>query len=74
MGFVGGGENIAIAHPYPHHLWVLYCKHQIVYGIFYLIYYAWVRLRFLDVETNPGPRRPIPAVYRILCCNVTLVT
>ena len=27
-------------------------------------------LRFLDVETNPGPRRPAPVVCRILCSNV----
>ena len=27
-------------------------------------------LRPLDVETNPGPRRPVPAVCRILCSNV----
>ena len=27
-------------------------------------------LRFLDVETNPGPRRPVPDVCRILCSNV----
>ena len=26
--------------------------------------------RFLDVETNPGPRRPVPDVCRILCSNV----
>ena len=24
----------------------------------------------LDVETNPGPRRPVPDVCRILCSNV----
>ena len=36
----------------------------------YLIFYACVRLRFLDVETNPGPRRPVPAVCRIHCSNV----
>ena len=36
----------------------------------YLIFYGCLRLRFLDVETNPGPRRPVPAVYRILCSNV----
>ena len=36
----------------------------------YLIFYACLRLRFLDVETNLGSRRPIPAVCRILCCNV----
>ena len=37
---------------------------------FYLIFYGCLRLRFLDVETNPGPHRPVPAVCRILCSNV----
>ena len=32
----------------------------------YLIFYACLRLRFLDVETNPGPRRPVPDV----CSNM----
>ena len=36
----------------------------------YLIFYASLMLRFLDVETNKGPRRPVPAVCRILCSNV----
>ena len=36
----------------------------------YLIFYACLRLRFLDVETNPGKWRPDPAVCRILCSNV----
>ena len=27
-------------------------------------------LRFLDVETNPGPGRPVPAACRIFCSNV----
>ena len=36
----------------------------------YLIFYACMRLRILDVETNPGPRRPVPDVCRILCSNV----
>ena len=36
----------------------------------YLIFYGCLRLRFLDVETNPGPRRPVPAVWRILYSNV----
>ena len=36
----------------------------------YLIFYGYLRLRFLDVETNPGPRHPVPAVCRILCSNV----
>ena len=33
----------------------------------YLIFYGCPRLQFLDVETNPGPWRPVPAVCRILC-------
>ena len=36
----------------------------------YLIFYAALRLRFLDMETNHGPRRPVFAVCRILCSNV----
>ena len=36
----------------------------------YLIFYHCLRLWFLDVETNPGPHRPVPAVCRILCSNV----
>ena len=28
------------------------------------------RLRVPDVETNPGPRRPVTATCRILCSNV----
>ena len=36
----------------------------------YLIFYGCWRLRFLDVETNPGPRCPAPAVCRILCGNL----
>ena len=37
---------------------------------FYLISYGCLRLRYLDVETNPGQRRPVPDVCRILCSNV----
>ena len=36
----------------------------------YFIFYGCLRLRFLDVVTNPGPRRPVPTVCRILCSNV----
>ena len=36
----------------------------------YLTLYGCLRLRFLDVETNPGPHRPVPDVCRILCSNV----
>ena len=31
---------------------------------------ACMELRFPDVETNPGPRRPVPGACRILCSNV----
>ena len=36
----------------------------------YLIFYACLELRFPDVETKPGPRRPVPEACRILCSNV----
>ena len=36
----------------------------------YLIFYACLELRFLDVETNPGTRCPVPGACRILCSNV----
>ena len=37
---------------------------------FNLIFIAPLRLRFLDVETNPGSRGPVPAVCGILCSNM----
>ena len=40
----------------------------------YLIFYGCLRLRFLDVETNPGPHRPVPAVCRIVGSNVQRLT
>ena len=36
----------------------------------YLIFYGCLRLRFLDVETNPGQWRHVPDLCRILCSNV----
>ena len=36
----------------------------------HLIFYACLELRFPDVETNPGRRRPVPGACRILCSNV----
>ena len=38
--------------------------------LLYIIIYAYLRLLFLDVQTNLGPRRTVPAVCRILCSNV----
>ena len=70
MGFVGGGGNIAITTVLPPSFCVLYCKHKIVHGISLSYFYACLSLRFLDVEINHGPRRPVPVVCRILCSNV----
>ena len=36
----------------------------------YLIFYACLRLWFLDVETNHGQRWPVPTVCRLLCSSV----
>ena len=36
----------------------------------FLNFCACLRLRFLDVETNPDSRCPVLAVGRQLCCNV----
>ena len=56
---------------HPHHFFVLYCKHQTVYETNSSYFLCLTEeARFLGVETNPGPRRPVPAVCRILCRNV----
>ena len=70
MGFVGGVGNIAIATALPPSF--VYCIVNIkeLMNFLYLIFCACLRLRFLDVQTNPGLRRPVPAVCRILCSNV----
>ena len=73
MGFVGGGGNIAIATALPPSFCELYCKYQIVYGISISYFYSCLRLQFLDVETNPGRRRHVPAVCRLLCSNVRVL-
>ena len=36
----------------------------------YLFFHGFLRIRFLDVETNPDPLLPVPAVCRMLCSNV----
>ena len=71
MGFVGGGSNIAIATALPPSSFV-YCIVNIKFfmDFLYLIFYGSLRLRFLDVETNPIQRLPVPAVCRILSSNV----
>ena len=55
------------------YLYIVYCFEILTpfMGIhLHLFFYACLRLWFPDVETNPGPRRPVPAVCRILCSNV----
>ena len=39
-------------------------------GTLHLKFYSCLRLWFPDVETNPGPRRPVATNCRILCSNV----
>ena len=59
--------------PYPIIACVLYCKHGFKHGFMdflYLIFYGCLRLWFLDVETNSGPRFPVPNFCRMLCSNV----
>ena len=73
MGFVGGGSNIVIATALPPSFSVLYCKHQIVMEFLHLIFYACLRLPFLDVETNPGLRLPVPNVCRLLFSNMRVL-
>ena len=57
--------------PYPSKF--LYCivfKYSLVYGFSISYFLCLPELRFPDVETNPGPRRPVPGACRILCSNV----
>ena len=70
LDFVGGGGNIAIPTALPPSF--VYCVVNIkkFMDFLSLIFYACLRLRFLDGETNPLPRCPVPAVYSILCINV----
>ena len=71
MGFVTGGSNIIILTTQLPSSFV-YCIVNIkqLMKFLYLIFYASLRLRFLNVQPNPGPRRPVPAVCRMLCSNV----
>ena len=73
MEFVGGGGNIAIATAMgccAHIFYVVLSSITRSMGINNLLFYTCLRLRFLDVETNPGPRRPVPAVCRVLYSKV----
>ena len=75
MGFVGGGGNIAISTALPPSFCVLCCKHLIVYGVHISYFFnACPRLWFPDVETNPGPWRPVLTVCRLLYSNVRCLT
>ena len=71
MGLVGGGGNIAIATAQPPSS-LVNCIVNIkqFMDFLYLIFHGCLRFQFLDVEANPGPRRPVPAVCKILCSNV----
>ena len=65
--FAGGIGNTAIATALP----TSFCVNIKCYMEFlYLMFYACLRLWFLDVETDPGQRRPVPTVCILLCSNV----
>ena len=77
MGLVGGGGNIAIAtamgctHFWLSHFFLIVLLNSSrSMGVNHQLFYVCPRLRFLDVETNPGQRRPVRDVCRILCSNV----
>ena len=57
--------DLPIIHSSPLSRWLC-----ILFSFLCLNFYGCLRLRFLDVETNPDPRRPVPALCRILCSNV----
>ena len=69
--FVCGSGNIAIATALPASSF-MYCivNNKQFMEFLYLIFYACLRLQFLDEETNPSPWRPAPVVCRILCSNM----
>ena len=71
MGFVGGGYNIAIATALPPSSFVYFIVNikQFI-DFLYLIFYACLKLQFLDVETNPGQRRRVRALCKILCSKM----
>ena len=64
MGFVGDGGNVAVATALLPSF--VYCIENIkqFLDFLYLIFYACLRLLFLDEETNPGRRRSVPDVCK----------
>ena len=38
--------------------------------VYLFFFFACLRLQFPDVETNPGPMRPVPTACRLLCSNM----
>ena len=71
MGFVGGCGNIAITTVLiPSSIVCCIVNIKEFMEFIYLIFYACLRLQFLDVERNHGPRRPVPGVCRILSSNL----
>ena len=70
MGFVGGGGNIEITTALHTSFCILYCKHQMVYGISISYFLCLPEASVPDVETNLSPRRSDPTDCRQLCSNV----
>ena len=80
MSFVGGSGNIAIVSARPVSSFVYCCINIfIAHGYSRFTMLLVLKLRFPDVEANPGPRRPVAARCRNSAamsevCPGTLVT
>ena len=66
MGFVGGGSNIAIELPYPHHLLCTVLSKSNSLWNFFILFILFFML--------PGLQRPVPDVCKILHSNVCSLT
>ena len=56
--------------PFPHHCFCFIVNIKQFMEFLYFIFFNYPRLLFLDVETNPGLRRPVNDVCQIFCSNV----
>ena len=59
---------------YPIILCIVLQTFNSLWNSYILFFYACLRLQFLDVETNPDPRRPVPTFCRLFCGNVLGLT
>ena len=71
MDFLDGGDNIAITTALPPSFFcIVLFSHSRGFRFQLSIIHSCLGLRFPDMKTNPGARRPVPDVSRILCSDV----